>query len=190
MITLSPGRPERVRVTSRPRSSRAEEYSLRWEVVSLVRPEEYRILYRPVRPVTNGWTTSIIQAADTGTRRWLTDHMDEKDLWILLYSVPVLTTQIYAVNLCTPIRIVRSGVQYTGFRWPCWSTRNDTPWWHVMWTPCDWHVTSSRHEGVVFAGSFTFSSLAPGSEYEVMVQARSELGWSAQTQPFRFSTPR
>ena len=31
-----------MRVTSRPRSSRAEEYSLRWEVVSLVRPEEYR----------------------------------------------------------------------------------------------------------------------------------------------------
>lgn len=47
-----------------------------------------------------------------------------------------------------------------------------------------------RHEGVLFAGSFTFSSLAPGSEYEVMVQARSELGWSLQAQPFRFSTPR
>ena len=31
-----------MRVTSRPRSQRAEEYSLRWEVVSLVRPEEYR----------------------------------------------------------------------------------------------------------------------------------------------------
>ena len=72
-----------MRVTSRPRSQRAEEYSLRWEVVSLVRPEEYRwvmvsghivyhdmlrILYRPVRPVSTGWTTSIIQAADTSTR--------------------------------------------------------------------------------------------------------------------------
>ena len=31
-----------MRVTSRPRSARAEEYSLRWEVISLVRPEEYR----------------------------------------------------------------------------------------------------------------------------------------------------
>ena len=53
-------------------------------------------------------------------------------------------------------------------------------------------LTSSdiRHEGVVFSGSFTFSSLAPQSEYEVMVQARSELGWSHQTHPFRFSTPR
>ena len=64
----------------------------------------------------------------------------------------------------------------------------------------------TRHEGVMFTGSFTFSSLAPDSEYEVrhvsdtlcrvtsddqvMVQARSELGWSHQTQPFRFSTPR
>ena len=73
-----------MRVTSRPRSHRAEEYSLKWEVVSLVRPEEYRwvmvsqhivyhdimvrILYRPVRPVSTGWTTSIIQAADTSTR--------------------------------------------------------------------------------------------------------------------------
>ena len=47
-----------------------------------------------------------------------------------------------------------------------------------------------RHEGAVFTGSFTFSSLAAGQEYEVMVQARSELGWSRQTQPFRFSTPR
>ena len=61
---------------------------------------------------------------------------------------------------------------------------------------------------MVFSGSFTFSSLAPDSEYEViiiiiiivyyhyyyyyevMVQARSELGWSHQTHPFRFSTPR
>lgn len=76
-----------MRVTSRPRSPRAEEYSLRWEVVSLVRPEEYRwvtpgqcthgvstdillrILYRPVRPVSTGWTTSIIQAADTGAAK-------------------------------------------------------------------------------------------------------------------------
>ena len=47
-----------------------------------------------------------------------------------------------------------------------------------------------RHEGAVFTGSFTFSSLAAGQEYEVMVQARSELGWSHQTPPFRFSTPR
>ena len=58
-----------MRVTSRPGSARAEEYSLRWEVVSLVRPEEYRILYRPVRPVSTGWTTSIIQAADTGSAK-------------------------------------------------------------------------------------------------------------------------
>ena len=55
-------------MTSRPLSPRAEEYSLGWEGVSLLVPEEYRILYRPVRAGRASWTTSIIQAADTGAR--------------------------------------------------------------------------------------------------------------------------
>ena len=63
-----------------------------------------------------------------------------------------------------------------------------------------------RHEGVVFRGSFTFYQLTPASQYEVMVQvgtvqystvqykfmvqARNEVGWSNQVEPFIFTTPR
>ena len=49
-----------------------------------------------------------------------------------------------------------------------------------------------RYDGVVFEGSFTFFALVPGSEYEVMVQARNELGWSESDEAgkFKFRTPR
>ena len=87
-ISSTPGKPESVMVTSNPESHRSSEYTLTWQTVSLLRVEEYRILYRPVPhtldhdlPVSfttdkisrqknwrhkkrpGDWTTSIIQAA-------------------------------------------------------------------------------------------------------------------------------
>ena len=51
-------------------------------------------------------------------------------------------------------------------------------------------VFLSRYESVIFHGQFTFYTLEPESRYEVLVQARNELGWSDQGQTFTFSTPR
>ena len=73
-------------MTSGGQSHRSDEYTLTWETVSLLRIEEYRILYRAVAGVTpftldtdsfgadkrklkrqrkgGEWTTSIIQAAN------------------------------------------------------------------------------------------------------------------------------
>ena len=48
---------------------------------------------------------------------------------------------------------------------------------------------SSRYDGVVFKGSFTFFGLEPGSKYEVRIQARNEEGWSERGRSFVLTTP-
>ena len=47
MVTMIfSGRPQQVSITSPQISHRAEEYTITWETISLLRVTEYRILYR------------------------------------------------------------------------------------------------------------------------------------------------
>ena len=55
--------------------------------------------------------------------------------------------------------------------------------WNIFW-----YFISSRYDGVVFQGSFTFYGLQPGSIYQVLVRAKNEEGWSDKGKPFQFST--
>jgi len=116
---LLSGKPQRVIMTSDAVSHRANQYMLTWKSVSLLRVQEYRILYR--------------RKGEEGER--------------------------------------------------------DTEWTNIIPT-MEKRKSRLRYDGVTFKGSFTFYALKKGSQYEVLVQARNEEGWSPKgRKPFVFSTP-
>jgi len=138
---LLSGKPEHVEITSNEHSRKNDQYTLTWQTVSLLRVDEYRILYRPVQ----------VQDTNNLVRHRQRDREKSRD------------------------RDKNRGRE--------WTTS-------IIQAAPDKKSSHFRYESVIFHGQFTFYTLEPESRYEVLVQARNELGWSDQGQTFTFSTPR
>jgi len=64
---------------------------------------------------------------------------------------------------------------------------SNSDWTNIIPTLNDGHAMTSV-SGLTYKGHFTFFGLAPGSDYEVIIQTRNKEGWADPSPIFKFTT--